>query len=378
MKIGICGKPSSGKSSFFSAATLIDVPISSRPFTTIKPNVGITYVRAKCPHEELGTRCNPRNSICENGTRLVPMTIIDVAGLVPDAHLGRGLGNQFLNDLMAADGLIHTVDISGTTDENGNPAEDHNPAEDVRFLEREIDWWIAGILERNWKAVQKNKEGAAAGVYEQLAGLGISASKIKEIVDSGYSGITELATKIRKENKPIVIAANKIDLDRRSNLERVKKETNLNIIPCCAAAELALRKANTSGIIKYVPGASDFEIIGSPDDKQKKGLEFIRESILKKWGSTGVQKAVDELVFGVLRNIVVYPVEDENKFSDKSGNILPDAFLVREGSTALDLAFKVHTDIGKGFIGAVDARTKKKVGKEYALRSGDVIKIIAR
>src|SRR2546428_9611000 len=113
MEIGLVGKTNVGKSSFFKAATMIDVEISDRTFVTIKPNIGITHVSTKCVCEELKLKCNPRNSQCINHTRLIPVKLLDVAALVPGAHEGRGLGNQFLNDLIPANILIHVVDISG-------------------------------------------------------------------------------------------------------------------------------------------------------------------------------------------------------------------------------------------------------------------------
>ena len=140
MLIGVVGKSNTGKTTFFSAATLVDAEISNRIFTTIQPNKGVAYVRSKCPCKELDMKCSPRNSKCADGTRLVPVKLVDVAGLVPDAHKGRGLGNQFLSDIMEASAIIHVVDISGSTDSSGNPvpAGTHNPEEDIEFFVREI------------------------------------------------------------------------------------------------------------------------------------------------------------------------------------------------------------------------------------------------
>jgi hypothetical protein len=380
MKLGIVGRPSSGKSTFFSAATMIDVAISPRPFTTIKPNVGQTYVRTECVCKEFKVKDAPRNSKCENGTRLIPVTAIDVAGLVPDAHLGKGLGNQFMNDLMEAEGLIHTVDLSGKTDSFGNPAESHDPEQDILFLQNEIDWWIQGILEKNWSAIErKSKTGTPLweAVWEQVSGLGIKQDRVKDIVEAGYKDVLELARKLREANKPIILAGNKIDMkSSQANYERLKAK--YDIMPVCAEAELALRKADKSGLIKYVPGSKDFDYLKELPEPQKKALEFIRENVLKKYGGTGVQQVINKLVLAKLDYITAYPVEDEGKLADGKGNVLPDVYLVKKGGTALDLAFKVHTAIGQGFIGAIDARTKRKVGKEYALKDRDVLKIVAK
>jgi len=380
MKIGVVGKTNVGKSTTFSAATMIDVEISNRIFTTIKPNVGVSYARADCVERELKTKCNPRNSKCENGIRLIPITLIDVAGLVPDAHAGKGLGNQFLSDLIEAEGLIHVFDLSGTTDAGGNPTTGYDPENDILFLNKEMDYWIEGILKKNWDSIErKSRQGHPLYevVYEQLAGLGINLEKTKEIVEAGYSDLLDLATKIRAANKPIILAGNKIDLKSSwENYNRLKSK--YDIVPVCAEAELALRKADRMSLIHYVPGSSDFEFLKQLQPEQEKALNFIKENILKKYGSTGVQQVINKLIFEKLNYIPAYPVEDDHKYADGTGKILPDVYLMKNGSTALDLAFKVHTDIGKAFIGAIDAKSKKRIGKEYVLKPNDVVKILTR
>ena len=103
MQIGIVGKSNVGKSTFFKAATLVDIEISNRIFTTIKPNQAVAYVTKPCVCRKHNVTCKPVNSKCVDGIRMIPIKLIDVAGLVPDAHKGKGLGIQFLNDLMACD-----------------------------------------------------------------------------------------------------------------------------------------------------------------------------------------------------------------------------------------------------------------------------------
>ncbi len=372
MEIAICGKPSCGKSSFFKAATMIDVPISARPFTTIKPNVGISYVTLSCPCKELNVKCNPRNSKCINGIRLIPIKLWDIAGLIPGAHEGKGLGNKFLNDIIRADMLIHIVDVSGTTDAEGNKTEGYNPSEDIKFLEKEIDMWFASIIKRHIKKIRDEKKAATV-----LSGLGIKEKHVKEAINKVGINPEELAKELRKLSKPILIAANKIDLpDSEKNLERMKRDfPDLMIIPCSAEAEITLRTASKAGFIEYIPGSKEFEIKKIMNDRQKKALELIKEKVLNKYGSTGIQDCLNKAVFDFLKYIAVYPVENEHKFSSKKGDVLPDVFLMPPNSTALDLAFKVHTDIGEKFIGAIDARTKKRVSADYVLKNGDIIKI---
>jgi hypothetical protein len=131
------------------------------------------------------------------------------------------------------------------------------------------------------------------------------------------------------------------------------------------------------GLINYISG-NNFTV---PDSSKLAGpqlnaLETIRREVIEKYGSTGVQQSLNKAVFELLNYIVVYPVEDENKFSDKQGNVMPDAHLVPNGTTALELAFRIHTDIGKKFVSAIDARTKRRLGKDYQLKNNDIVKIM--
>ncbi|MEM5793609.1 MAG: YchF-related putative GTPase, partial [Candidatus Aenigmatarchaeota archaeon] len=312
MQIGLVGKPSSGKSSFFKAATLIDVPIADYPFTTIQPNTGIGYVSVDCVCQKFKVNCNPKNSICVDGKRMIPIKIIDVAGLVPDAHLGRGMGNQFLDDLRQADCLIHIVDVSGTTDSEGKPTKDHDPAEDIKFLEKEIDFWFMKIVEKGLEKYRKKKQFSNTDVVEilseQLSGLGIQRTHIEKCLESFSPDTEEFSSELRKISKPIIIAANKIDLPKsHENFERLKKEfPNLKIIPTSAASEIALNTAKEKGLIEYKE--NKIKIIGNLDEKQKKGLEFIEKNIIEKYGSTGIKECLNTCVFEILEYIPVYPV----------------------------------------------------------------------
>jgi ribosome-binding ATPase YchF (GTP1/OBG family) len=384
MLIGITGAPSKGKSTFFSAATMVDVPISPRPFTTIEPNKGATYVRIDCPCKELGTKCNPKNSKCEKGKRLIPMSIVDLAGLVPGAHEGKGLGNQFLDDVRTADVLLQIIDVSGKTDSEGNPIDKFDPAEEINFLENEIAFWIAGILKKAWNKIKGRGIETIAGT---LTGLRIKKFGIEKVAEKlglplekinwTDDEILSFSKSIREHAMPIVIAANKIDLPgAMENYLRLKEEFPEKIIlPAYAEGELALRKANDKGIVKYVPGDADFEIINA-SAPQKAALEKIRE-IMKINKGTGVQQIIDEAVFNQLKLIVVYPVSDESKYTDHFGSVLPDAVFVKQGTTAIEFAEGIHADLAKNFIFAVDARKKLRVGKDHALKNGDIIKIVS-
>ncbi len=398
VELGLVGKPNVGKSTFFAAATLHTVEIGNYPFTTIEANRAFAHVRKPCPHLELGTPCAPKKSICINGTRLIPVELIDVAGLVPGAHEGRGLGNKFLDDLRHADSLIHVVDASGSTDSEGNLVSPGtgDPYEDVEFLDREIAHWIAAIISRGWTRIARRLEAEKVKIEvalaERLSGLNIGEKEIHAALShldlaqkpSKWSDgdILQLAFEIRRIAKPMVIAANKADIAPDDYLHRfldLCEEKGYVAIPTSADYELALRRAAKAGFVKYLPGDKNFEIKESSklSSAQLKALEKISE-FMEKFGGTGVQQVIEYTVFNVLDMIAVYPVEDEHRWTDKDGNVLPDVFLMRKGSTALDLAYKVHTDLGENFVRAVDGRSKRILGHDYELQDGDVIKIIAR
>ena len=397
--VGIVGKTNVGKSTFFAAATLIPVEISNRPFTTIEPNIGIGYVRKKCVHVELGlSRCDPKNSICINGWRFIPVKLMDVAGLIPGAHKGRGLGNKFMDNLRQADVLIHVIDVAGATDLEGNPVPPgtSDPVEEVKQIEYEVNEWFYRIISSDWdrfaKQVDTSGRDIVDALTQRLSGLSIRKWHVVETLRAtGLEGrklstwskddLRGFAYKLREISKPIIIAANKVDLPQaEENIKKLRKAfPDKIIVPVSAEAELALRRAAKAGLIEYLPGDSDFKLVDESKltSKQKKALEYIREHVLMKWGSTGVQEVINKAFFDVLNMIVVYPVEDANKYTDHHGNILPDAYLVKKGTTARELAYMVHTDLGKSFLYAINAKTKQRVGEDYVLQDNDVIKIVA-
>ena len=395
LELGLVGKPNTGKTTFFNAATLANAQVANYPFTTIDANVGVTYVRSPCPCREFNVKCNPQNSACVDGIRYVPARMIDVAGLVEGAHMGRGLGNIFLDNLRMAAALIHVIDAAGTTDQGGKPCDPgaHDPLKDIDFLEVEIAMWMRGIITRGWKEfARKTKYGEAnvvKDVAERLSGLSVNEKHVEQALDASGIGraspsvwsdddLLRFAYELRRVSKPIMIAANKADIPAAAaNIGRLK-ERGYIVVPTCSEAELVLRRAAEKGIIRYKLGDSDFEIVDETklDERQKRGLELIRK-ILKQWGSTGVQQVIDKAIYELLKLIVVYPVEDENKFTDKKGNVLPDAFLVPQGTTARGLAYLIHTELGDSFLYAIDARTKMRKGEDYVLKDRDVIRIVA-
>ncbi len=397
MLIGIVGKPSSGKSTFLNAACLTSSKIGDYPFTTIEAIPGTGYVRIPCVCKELNVEDNPQNSICIDGVRLVPVQLLDVAGLVPDAWKGRGLGNKLLDDLRRADILIHVIDFSGSLDEDGNNIErgSYDPEKDIDFLSFEIVKWLEQVLKKDWTRLSRTSETEKIPIdkllAEKLTGLQIKRTHIRKALTKSKVNIAiptkwsdeellHFLTILREEAKPMIFAANKIDIEGADeNYTRLKEKYGKDIIPSSALAEYFLRKYAEKEIISYTPGDKDFTIL-KPEklsDKDNASLEKLRANILQKYGSTGVQDLINRAVFEIMDVISVYPVEDQQKYTDHNGNVLPDVYLVPRGTTAKEFAGMIHQDLANSFINAIIVKTQRRVGEKYELQDGDIIKINA-
>ena len=394
MLIGFVGKPSVGKSTLFKAATLAEVEIASYPFTTIKANHGVGYVKVDCLDKEFNTKCNPSHGFCLNSKRFVPIDLMDVAGLVPGASEGKGLGNQFLDDLRQADVFVHIVDISGTTDIEGKQTEGHDPVEDIIFLEDELNKWYYNIFLKGWQTfsrkVDMQGQKLSEALMKQFSGLKVNEEQVKKVLLKlkfsekcstwSEAQVMEFASELRRVSKPMILAANKIDISSGDENYKmvVKKFPHLIIIPCSADSELALRQAAKAGLIEYIPGEKNFKIIKELSEKQKEALNKIKENVLDKYEfGTGVQEILNRAVFDLLGYLPIFPAS-ANKLGDSKGNILPDCFLLPPGSTALDFAFFLHTDFGNNFVKAINARTKMVLGKDYKLQPRDALEILTR
>ena len=387
--IGLVGKPSVGKSTFFNAATMNDVPEGAYPFTTIDPSVGEAYVRVDCAAPEFGHDCTPNHGYCADGVRFVPTKLVDVAGLVPGAHEGKGLGNQFLSDLNEADVLLHVVDFTGRTDMEGEPTEGHDPREDIDFLENELDMWYLDILEKGIERYRSGYGGEEraieADLAEQMSAFGIKQEELKQVVlsldlelDPDAWDDTDreaLAREIRIRTKPMVIAANKADTEvARENYAEITSDPDyehLRIVPVSAHAEKALKNGDEAGVLEYRPGDDDFEIIESLPEEKAAGLDRIAD-FLEAFGGTGVQRAIETALFEELGAIAVFPGA---RTPQEDGSFLQDCFVFPGGSTAEEFAYFLHTDIGEGFLHAHDVRTERQIGADTELSHRDVIEI---
>ncbi|MEM4641995.1 MAG: redox-regulated ATPase YchF [Candidatus Caldarchaeum sp.] len=393
---GIVGKPNVGKSTLFSALSMVNVEIANYPFTTKKTNVGVTYVRVECVCKKLGVRDNPRNSICIDGVRLVPIQIIDCPGIIREAHKGKGLGLKFLDEIRQASLLIIVADVSGATLADGTPAEPftHDPVEDVEMVLDEFDAWLAEIISRDWPRISRAAEAKQVSLTlelsKKLSGLGVDENVVSEAIDAAgldrskpvswkEEELLKLATMIRRRSKPFIVAANKADVKgSEKNVEKLVQR-GYDVVPVSAEAERTLRLAASKGLVKYVSGDNNFEVVDDSKltPQQKKALEYIRENVFERWGGTGVQKLVNMAYLEKLGYIPVYPVENPHTLTDHEGRVLPDVYLMPRNSTPRQLAYKIHTELGEGYLYAVDAKTGLRLADDHLLKPGEVVSIVS-
>ncbi|MEM2555336.1 MAG: TGS domain-containing protein, partial [Candidatus Caldarchaeum sp.] len=322
---------------------------------------------------------------------------IDLPGLIKGAWAGKGLGNQFLSVASQADALIHVVDASGSVDEEGRITRMGvgNPLADFYDIQEELVMWLMRLIEKQEDKIIRNLKAGkefAETVASVLQGAKITANHVNAALqlsglqNKDFENWTMLedkkfAEKLLEVSKPMIVLANKMDLETAAgNFETLRESlTNFMVIPASAEAELALRRAVQKGFIKYIPGEEEFRIVNpeqlTPD--QKKALEFIESRVLGEYMRTGVQFAINVAVFKLLGMGVVYPVSDSAKLSDKSGNILPDAYLMPPNSTVRDLARNIHSELEKGLLYAVDVRTGLRLPGDYRLKDRDVLSIVS-
>ena len=397
IKIGLIGKTNTGKTTFFNSATLSSAEISNYPFTTKQPAIGNAHAITLCVHKEFNLQDQPKNSRCIDGWRFIPVELVDLPGLIKGAWEGKGLGNQFLSIAAQSDALLHVVDASGSIDASGKIAEPGtgDPVADVADIEEELVMWYLKLLEANRdkisRAISSGMDTISA-ITEVFRGINVREDHVKVALqannltgtkfdDFGPQESKDFCWSLRDVSKPTLIVANKVDLPTATdNFRRLREEyKDVIVIPASADAELTLRRAENKGLIQYIPGDERFEIKeqGVLNDKQKWALNFIRKDILGEYMRTGVQFAINVAVFKLLKMNAVYPVADSQKFADKHGNVLPDVYLMRAGSTVEDLAREIHSELAKGMLYALDARDGLRLPTNYQLKDRDVLSIVS-
>lgn len=387
--IAIVGKPSSGKSTTLNSLTDAGAKVGSFPFTTIEPNKATGYLQVPCACSRFNKEslCKPNYGACKNGTRFVPIMLLDVAGLVPGAHEGRGLGNKFLFDLSTADALIHVVDVSGTTDSEGKATRGYDPLNDIEWLQDEIRRWVQGNLTKNWGSLVRRHTSTKSTTVEtlqrQFSGYGANLSLVQKALDRLPSNlpplekwdndtITMVVKAFMAVKFPTVLSLNKIDHpDADKNVSKiVLKYPETKAILTSAITEIFLRKLAKQGFIKYEEGtefvdtAEDLpedSTLKPLDEKLQERVEKIRDLVLFRFGSTGVVQVL-QAAAEVLDLVPVYPVRNINTFSGSSGNyVFRDCVLVKRGTQVGKVARQIMGDVT---IAAIEGVGGIKVSEE--------------
>lgn len=389
--IGCVGKPSSGKSTFFSSITDSAAKIGNYPFTTIEPNIGITHYIAECPCKKYNVICKPKYGNCNNGYRHIPIKLFDIAGLIPGAHLGNGLGNKFLDDLRHAHVLLHIIDISGNTNEKGEQTTNYNPINDHDWLRIEIEMWIFNNIYSNWSSIVRKSKMSNIPISKlllnQLSGYGCNESMIKKLISSmklsesvdfsnwDKSDIIDLVRQFIKVRFPFVLVLNKADIMSEncdSNIVNFYKKygDDHEIVVASSLAEYFIKKMVSQNYIKLVYDANNYNYssfitsedthieearnLKIMDDKLKSRLENIKDMVLFRHGVTGVQDAINKAV-DLLGLIPIYPVKNIKNFTnslcDEANNFaFQDCILVPNRATVKTLLKSLHIELEKDLV----------------------------
>ncbi|KAK5136521.1 hypothetical protein LTR08_002865 [Meristemomyces frigidus] len=413
--IALVGKPSSGKSTTLNSLTDYSAKVGNFPFTTIDPNRAIGYLQIPCacsrpnlpgnqpanPGEAppFQQRCKPNYGFCHAGTRSVAIDLLDVAGLVPGAHQGKGLGNKFLNDLRTADAMIHVVDVSGTTDAEGKATRGYDPSADIIWLRSEIVAWVLGNLMHKWGGIKRRHTAVKATAIEtlqaQFSGYGSTHAVVARTLDRLPAltkqplqewtdpTIAAVVNAFVDEKFPTIIALNKIDhADADKNVAKIAKlEKPERLVLCSAISEVFLRKLAKQGFIQYTPGSevvltredlleageADGGGLKPLDDKLKTRIENLKDLVLYRFGSTGVNQVLTRAA-ELLGLVPVFPVKNVATFGSGGGMmgdvgqpVFRDCVLVPRGSTVRDVYRKIMGDAPLAYVEAVGG---VRVGEE--------------
>lgn len=315
-----------------------------------------------------------------NGLRSVPIELLDVAGLVPGAHQGRGLGNKFLDDLRHADALIHVVDVSGTTDAEGKATRGYDPSVDIEWLRGEIVRWVEGNLMEKWGSIKRRhvaiKGNAVDTLQGQFSGYGSTRDVVARTLDRialkepleqwSNETVSRVVDQFVEEKFPIVLALNKIDhADADKNIAKIAKMVPADrMVLCSAISEVFLRKLAKQKYVRYVEGSefvdtredlieqgeADGGGLKECDEKLKTRIENLKDMVLYRFGSTGVVQVLSRAA-DVLGLVPVFPVKNTHTFGAAStGPVFRDCVLVKKNSTVSDVARKIMGDAPVSFI----------------------------
>eukprot|EP00915_Cephaloidophora_sp_WS-2016_P004666 GHVH01006218.1.p1 GENE.GHVH01006218.1~~GHVH01006218.1.p1 ORF type:complete len:407 (+),score=52.87 GHVH01006218.1:179-1399(+) len=392
--IGCVGKPSSGKSTFFNAVVeQCSAKMGAYPFTTIEPNRGVAFYHTECPCKKFAVECDPIEGICEDGIRKVPVNLLDIAGLIPNAHAGEGLGNKFLDDIRLADVLLHIVDISGTTNAKGEETVGYDPTGDHQWLMSEITEWIFNNLWGHWQSiVRKSSSGTTDGLkvlHEKLSGYNCKINTVKETLQKcGYFGLVDFSLWTRDDvhrfcetfvdvRFPTVLVLNKSEKGVGGSdvnvVRMTRKFPSVPVIMASAKSEVQLRELSREGYIDYNSLTGKVELLKDVPDREE--FEFIQDFVLFRCSSAGCQQAIQAAI-NLINRRVIYPVDSLVAIRNQKGPSFSRSILVSGDVTIKELTVGLSSHDGVGVIAeSVDGARFTAEDKVERIMSPAVVRI---
>ena len=357
MKIGIVGLPNVGKSTLFNSITKAGAECANYPFCTIEPNVGVVAV----PDERLDVLTKMYNP--EKTTHAI-VEFVDIAGLVKGASHGEGLGNKFLAHIRETDAIAQVVrcfEDSNIVHVDGNI----NPIRDIETINLEL---IFADIETVQKRLEKAKKMLKADKKYQIEIdlLEKISENLEKSIPARNLEYNDEEKEILKDmflltSKPVIYIANVSEeqienVENDENFKRVKeyaKNEKAEVVPICVKIE---------------------EELSSIEDEDKK--EMLDAIGLKESGlDVLIKKSYDLL--GLMSFLT-------------AGEPEVRAWTIKKGTKAPQAAWKIHSDIERGFIraeivsyddlireGSINSVKEKGLmrseGKEYVMQDGDVV-----
>lgn len=356
LSCGIVGLPNVGKSTLFNALTSNQVPASNYPFCTIDPNVGVVEVYD--PRLPVLAKLSHSEKIVYATTQFV-----DIAGLVEGASKGEGLGNAFLSHIRDTDAIAQVVRCFESSDVihvRGRM----NPIEDIEIINLELILADLASCEANCQKVEKQLK-----TKKELIPLHELLLKIKEHLN---------------QNKPLRSLS--LSPEEQEMMQSYRFLTAKKMLYVCNIHESEISSQHNPYVEQVQAYAekegSEVCVISANIENEIAQLPFLeRKSFLE---SLGLQESgLDRLIRSSFKMLGLITFLT-------SGELETRAWTIEQGSTAVEAAGKIHTDIQKGFVraevisydeyvacgGRVKAKEAGKAraeGRDYIVQDGDVI-----
>ncbi|MGH2663795.1 MAG: redox-regulated ATPase YchF [Actinomycetota bacterium] len=355
LRVGIVGLPNAGKSTLFNALTRGHVAVALHPFTTVDPNVGDAEV-PDLRLDRLAETLHPGRVVRAH------VRFVDIAGLVRGAHRGEGLGNRFLAHVREVDALL-VVLRAFESERSPHPEGTVDPARDLDVLLTEMALAdlesverSAGRAERRAAGTRDDRERERAEALTRAVEALRRGTPVRQALEK--DDLARVRDAFLLTAKPLLVVLNVGEEDAGRDQEVVARlrgslPSDAEVVALCAKLEEEVE-----------------------DLSEQEGAELLEGYGIRERGTARMAVAARRL----LGLITFYSIE-----SDECR-----AWLVPEGTTAVEAAAEIHSDMARGFIkadvaaadaladaGSFAAARERGVvraeGRDYVVRDGDVI-----